>query len=261
VCEHTDWCLLAADGNAAICARVKSPKRAGDGGWLHRLHDDPFQPQRVRTRTIPVTTSEPRQDFTALAAVFRNAVDPDQLNHLAVALGLSVTSLASLGIGWSASHRAWSFPMTAADGRVLGIRLRRSNGFKFAVTGGKEGLFLPVGDRAGAQMLVSEGATDTSALWDMGFRNLAGRPSCTGGVKPLVELICMHKPSHVVIVADGDEPGQRGAQDFSTALLPYVPLSPPSHPRLASRTHGAGFKGAERSTTFKPQLIRPPYVG
>src|SRR5262249_26603719 len=131
----------------------------------------------------------------------------------------------TLGIGWSNEHRAWSFPMQDASGRVVGIRLRAPRGAKFAVKGGHEGLFLPatatlVGP--GSQLLIVEGATDTAALLDMGVQNGVGRPCCMGGVKLLVGLVRLRQRPEVV-VADGDEPGQRGAEHLASILLAYVP--------------------------------------
>jgi hypothetical protein len=65
----------------------------------------------------------------------------------------------------------------------------------------------------------------------MGFRGVAGRPSCTGGSRLLVELVRRRPPSEVVIVADGDEPGRRGADDLASVLLAYAPavraIAPP----------------------------------
>ena len=109
-----------------------------------------------------------------------------------MALGVSVESLRRLGVGWSAKHRAWAFPMSNAAGDVLGIRLRLPGGKKLSVKGGKEGLVhsrrgplrLPSGRLL---LLIAEGPTDTAALLDLGF-SAVGRPSCTGGVKLLVEL-------------------------------------------------------------------------
>ena len=145
ICERPDWCLLATDGSAAICARIESAKRCGEAGWLHRLRDDSWCPPRRKVRAVPLTTAGPRRDLASLAAGYRDSMDPVQLQELARSLGLSVEALAALGIGWSLHHWAWSFPMTDAAGAVLGIRLRRPNGSKFAVRGGKEGLFLPAG--------------------------------------------------------------------------------------------------------------------
>ena len=36
VCLKPDWCLIAKDGNACICARIQSNQRVGDAGWLHK---------------------------------------------------------------------------------------------------------------------------------------------------------------------------------------------------------------------------------
>jgi hypothetical protein len=233
ICERPDWCLLSADGSTAICARVESPKRCGEAGWLHRLRDDSWQPARGVVRHIRIKSgAAPRADLARLAAQYREAVDHDRLHQLAISLGLSQASLCHLRIGWSAEHQAWSFPMTDAEGNVLGIRLRRPNGFKFSVTGGKEGLFIsPSGEMEDSHLLICEGPTDTAALLDMGFVNVVGRPSCNGGVKLLVELVGRRRPPEVVVVADGDELGRRGADSLASVLVAYAPavrvISPP----------------------------------
>jgi len=232
VCRKPDWCVVAADGGAALCQRVESERRVGDAGWPHRLKDGPRQ-ERRRVRVVRLSPGAPvREDLARLARAYREAVDPGRLYQLAVSLGLSVTSLCQFGVGWSAEHRAWSFPMADAGGAVLGIRLRRPNGFKFSVTGGREGLFLPSTARDSIPPLcICEGPTDAAALLDMGFPNVAGRPSRTGGIKLLVELVRGRRPSEVVIVADGDEPGRRGANNLASALVAYAPavrvIAPP----------------------------------
>lgn len=232
ICKRPDWCLVSADGGAALCQRVESPKRCGEGGWLHRLKDGPRQERRcVRVVRLSPDGSV-REDMARLARDFREAVDPGRLYQLAVSLGLSVTSLCQFGVGWSAEHRTWSFPMTDAGGAVLGIRLRRPNGFKFAVKGGREGLFIPstAGDGI-SPLYICEGPTDAAALLDMAFTHVAGRPSCTGGVQLLVELVRRRRPAEVVIVADADEPGRRGADNLASVLVLYAPavrvIAPP----------------------------------
>ena len=72
--------------------------------------------------------------------------------------------------------------------------------------------------------MVSEGLTDTAALLDLGYTSVVGRPSSTGGVKLLVELVQRRQPDEVVIVADGDEPGRRGADNLASVLLVYCPM-------------------------------------
>jgi hypothetical protein len=215
--------LIAADGSAVICARKESAKRCGEAGWLHRLRDNDFRPARPIVRSVRLTTADPRPDLARFVAECQRAVDAVQLDALARSLGLSVHALMTLGIGWSAPHGAWSFPMVDAAGRVLGIRLRRPNGFKFSVAGGKEGLFLPALDATDRRLLVGEGPTDTAAQLDMGLHNVVGRPSCTGGVRLLVQLAQRRRPGEVVIVADADEAGLRGADNLASVLLAYVP--------------------------------------
>jgi hypothetical protein len=225
ICERPDWCLISTDGAAVICPRVESAKRVGDAGWLHRLKDDAGQGHLRHRRVVRLTVaSAPRVNFALQVAQHQRDLDPGQLQQLAGSLGLSVESLMHLSIGWCAADRAWSFPMTDADGNVLGVRLRRPNGFKFSVKGGKEGLFIPtIVPADDSPLLVPEGPTDAAALLDLGYRNVAARPSCAGGIKLLVELIRRRQPREVVVVSDGDEPGRRGAHNLASVLVPYAP--------------------------------------
>jgi hypothetical protein len=254
VCNKPDWCLFAgpeADPTAAICARVESPKRCGEAGWLHRLRDDSLW--RAERRVIRFATTPrpvPPRDLGNLAVAHRQAVNRDRLHALAKSLGLSAEALEALGIGWAAEQHSWSFPMWDAAGCVLGIRLRRPNGFKFSVKGGHEGLFLPSGQSGGrGPLLVGEGPTDTAALLDLGFSDVAGRPSCTGGVKLLVELVGRRRPREVVILADNDAPGRRGADYLASALAAYAPavrvIAPPAGVKDARAWLQAGGTGAD----------------
>ena len=219
ICRRPDWCLIAADRTAAICARQESPRRIGEAGWLHRLKDNLLSPQRW-TRTLSVHPTTSTHDLGRHAEEFRRAIDPLHLASFAHYLGLTVESLHCLRIGWADRWRAWSFPMINVCGHVLGIRLRRPDGRKFAVKGGREGLFLPSTVRGKAHpLLICEGPTDAAALLDMGFRTVVGRPSCTGGIKLLIEVVkWLHRPE-VVIVADNDQPGQRGAAQLASVLM------------------------------------------
>jgi len=250
VCGHPDWCLVSADGSSIICPRVESTWRVGEAGWLHRLRDDPWQPERLRVRTVRIGAAAPRSDLADLAARYRGAVTPGRLQRLAACLGLTAASLGRLGVGWSAEHRAWSFPMTDPAGAVLGIRLRRPDGFKFAVKGSKEGLFLPpAGEGSHGLLLVCEGPTDATALLDLGFANVAGRPSCMGGIKLVVELVRRRQPPEVVILADGDEPGRRGVGDLAAVLLAYAAsvrvITPPEGVKDARAWVQGGGTGAD----------------
>lgn len=39
VCGKPDWCEISGDGKAVICARIQSPIKAGNAGWLHKLEN------------------------------------------------------------------------------------------------------------------------------------------------------------------------------------------------------------------------------
>jgi 5S rRNA maturation endonuclease (ribonuclease M5) len=285
VCEKPDWCLFAgeaADPDAAICARIESGRRCGEAGWLHVLHTagptwTPWRRSICVAARMMQRGGDDVPDFTKLAADFRAAVRPDALDHLAVGLGVSAASLTQLGIGWAEKHRAWAFPMLDPAGDVLGIRLRLHSGKKLSVRGGREGLFLPsphpnplpMGEGTGASLatnhsplaslIVCEGPTDTAAMLDLGF-HAVGRPSCTGGVKLLVGLVANQRPAGVVIVADADAPGRRGAEMLAAALTAYCRevrvIVPPAGVKDAREWKRSGATAADVQAAIHAAEVR-----
>src|SRR5262245_60307855 len=132
VCGRPDWCLVAgpeSEPEAAICPRVEPGKRVGDGGWLHRLRDREALRGRHPVRRV-VLDCGPRPDFTALAESYRRCIDDARLQRFANSLGLQAPSLERFGVGWSPLQGAWSFPMRAGDGAVVGVHLRGPDGRK-----------------------------------------------------------------------------------------------------------------------------------
>lgn len=238
ICGKPDWCQVSADGRVAICRRITSEKPTKGGGWVHHLSS-----AGQGGRPVPVAAAvefkpaPTRTDLELLARSYRTAVNPNRLAALARELGLSASSLQRLDVGWSIERRAWSFPMRDASGNVLGIRLRTPAGRKFAVAGGHEGLFIPIDcaekiEQTG-RLFVCEGPTDTAALLDLGVRGGAvGRPSCTGGVGLLTELLRTSRVGELVIFADGDRPGQQGAEALAGQARLYCAsvrtISPPA---------------------------------
>lgn len=220
VCGKPDWCLRTEDKSASICARidVNARKQVGEAGWLH-IHQEGLRRPRT-ARTIPLANSAESAWLDVFAAECSEACE---LDELADSLGLSVQSLHRLSVGRSIRHQgAWTFPMRNTTGRVTGIRLRFPDGQKRSVRGGKEGLFLPRGIDGEKRLLVAEGPTDTAALLDLQFPAV-GRPNCTGGVEHLTQLVRIHRFQEIVLVADRDEPGQRGARRLANRLRTLVP--------------------------------------
>lgn len=257
VCKKSDWCMVAPDGSAAICARVDqgAEKRIGAAGWLHRLRERDDGRERHRhgvTRALadfarrsgnrragpaprPERGAPDGTDLGAMARRCAESVGAKALERFACELAVNADSLRRLGVGWSAERGAWTFPMRDPAGRIVGVRLRFGNGEKLSVKGGHEALFIPSGIPGpaapwpdGARLYITEGPTDCAALLTLGFRAI-GRPSCTGGVRYAVEL---SRGRPTVIVADADPPGQRGAKALADVLRTHCPdvriIFPPS---------------------------------
>ena len=89
VCQKPDWCLIALDGNAAICARIEvgSIKRSGDAGWLHRMKEPTPRPQVMKPKPV-----KPR-DWPASAEHFAKQLTPDDRAWLEQRLGLPDAAL------------------------------------------------------------------------------------------------------------------------------------------------------------------------
>jgi hypothetical protein len=162
-------------------------------------------------------------NFAMIAAECEHALADDSCRRLAFSLGLSERSLRRLNVGWHRSHRCYSFPMRDDQGRIVGIRLRRPNGAKFAVRGSQSALFMLADLSSPLRLFISEGPTDCAALLDMGL-TAVGRPSCSGGADMLTRLIHRLRPHDVVIVADADLPGRQGAASLAQDLILQVPL-------------------------------------
>ena len=79
VCDHPDWCLVSADGTAAICARVSdgAVKRCGEAGYLHHLPN--WRPRRPQPRRIEIAM--PRGDVSALAEEFCSVAERGNYLH------------------------------------------------------------------------------------------------------------------------------------------------------------------------------------
>lgn len=227
ICSRPDWCGVSANGAFAICMRIESEKRSRNGGYVHRLRESSDWTRGRFIRQIVFTTGlSDGIDFARVASQYSQAVCNGALAHFARTLGVSTDSLSRLRVGHDGD--AWTFPMTDAFGQIVGIRRRLHDGRKLSVTGGHEGLFIPVDLPNRGTLYVCEGPTDTAALLALGFAAI-GRPSCTGGIRFTIQ-VCRDRD--VVIVSDGDDPGRGGTFTLARRLRLYCPsvraIQPPS---------------------------------
>jgi hypothetical protein len=128
--------------------------------------------------------------------------------------------------------------MRDGDNKIIGIHLRADDGSKKAVTGSRNGLFIPQ-IKPEKVAYLPEGASNTAALLTMGFYAI-GRPSCNSGGEMLKVALKRLGVTRIVIVADNDclktapdgrtfRPGQDGAKKLKKELgLMSVIFTPPN---------------------------------
>ncbi|MHC4618378.1 MAG: hypothetical protein ACYTEQ_11570 [Planctomycetota bacterium] len=228
VCSKPDWCLVAKDGSAAICARTEqgSIKRCGDAGWLHVLRENVHNVPHVhgssakKRKLVRIVTSphERREDFEPPVKKYQEQLDQHRLNLLAEQLGVSAESLMRLKAGWDG--QAYTFPMSDAEGRIIGIRRRFLDGRKVSVTGSRTGLFVPATQPADGVLVIVEGESDLAAALTLGFAAI-GRPNCNSKIEMTAK--CARGYSEIAIISDNDAAGRNGAEKLAEALVLYYP--------------------------------------
>jgi hypothetical protein len=210
---------------------------------LFRAADDPFLREKEeasrrewqRNRTKPSTNGTHRAaDMDAIARKLAGNFKDAHRREMAEELGLTEAAVAALPlIGYSPTgfhdgyqeQPCWTFPEVSAGGAVVGINCRYPNGEKRTMRGGNRGLIVPDGwlNRPGPVFL-PEGASDTLALTALGL-SAVGRPSNTGGVDHLAELLQTVPSDRPIVVIgeydpkpDGKWPGKDGAINTAAAL-------------------------------------------
>ena len=196
-----------------ICMRVQSDKpvqfRDGGQGWLHPLGE-------CKVQFVP-EPPRPKLDVMSLIEFWESDLKRKNNIKLALKIGVSVGALNSLGCVWTDQFRAWAFPMRDGNGNYTGIRLRSDTGFKWSVKNSRQGLFIPKVYNPSEYLIVCEGPTDTAAALTIGLFAV-GRPHCSGGIEDLRVFCRWNKIRRVVVVADKDDAGLRGAEMLSRHL-------------------------------------------
>lgn len=211
--------MIANDGTAAICPRTETGGRyIGEAGYMHKLVGQAVRPPRgtLRTTKQPTVTAEEWEKF---ASEFQDDLSAGDHRVLAKDLGVSVESLARLAMGWCEEARAFTFPMRDENGAIVGIRLRSSDGRKWALRGSANGLFIPINGGLAGQVFVCEGPTDTAALVTLGF-DAIGRPFRSSSPEPIAKAL--REVSEIVVVSDTDADGKRDAKKLCMSLVGMV---------------------------------------
>jgi len=211
ICGKSDWCLLHASGNKAVCTRVKSGLPFGEqgAGWTHYLGSG--------QRAVKINMRPKKRLSYQQVQRFLDECPQDLEDH-ARNLRLSVDSLRMIQTRYLTFKAALAFPMFDGRRNPIGVRFRRKNGGKWSLKGGREGVFLSAEFNADSPIVVVEGATDAATLCHAGYTNVIGRPNCVGGAL-IIKQLARNTSVPVLILADPDEPGIDGAQ----RLCDYLP--------------------------------------
>lgn len=214
ICRKDSWCLIHPSGEVVLCMRVLSPKskllKSGETGYLHQPTE--WSPS-IKPKPEP---PPPVINCRKMIQEWVKQTFEGQVKSLAQSLGVTATSLHKLGVCWATPHAAWAFPMRDGYENMVGIRLRKWDGSKFAVKGSHQGCFIPTTEAA-SMALVAEGPTDAAAGLDLGYY-VVGRPSCSGGMNDIAHLFKRKRVTRAAIVSDNDGPGLRGAEMLARNL-------------------------------------------
>lgn len=210
----------------------RSPAQAG----IHRWRVNAVRPLR--------RIAQPKIDLLPHAKRWHSAAD---LTPLADLLGVTTESLVAMRTGWASATElralrtgytgrgCWTFPMRDDVGRLVGIRLRSEPDAigrcrKYAVSGSRQGLFVPAGLQHSPPLLcVAEGATDTIALHTLGLPAV-GVPSKGQGGDALVLLLQRVGPGRVLLLPDADDIDDHGMANIARRLAEHGIASHLAHP-------------------------------
>lgn len=239
VCGGKDKCSLG-DRGLILCGRQEGdvpgfihmgPSKKDPQWHQYRREDDPVvtadkvkpaQPARPRPNDQPAVVWPVMHDVC-------RAAFPGMRDELAEALGLPGWALDDVGFGWCVKDRAYTSPERDGDGRVVGLNRRFPDGRKLQMRGSGRGLIIPESfARAGGPILLVEGASCTAAGVAAGVC-VVGRPSATGGVAHLNELLKRQPADRPVVVVgendqkqDGKWPGKDGAIQVAEGLAKAI---------------------------------------
>lgn len=175
----------------------------------------PFSPVKFK-KTLPEI---PEIDPAALARIFveyRQYRDKRVFQRLGKELGIHPAVLDRFHIGFDG--KAYTFPMFGLGGEITGIRFRTLDGRKYALKGGRNGLFVPTQQlNPACPIIVTEGESDAMAAYELGFQviGMPGKGQCKEILAGWMKEKGFRK---AVIIADNDKPGQEWARELAKFL-------------------------------------------
>jgi hypothetical protein len=214
-CGKSDWCTI---GSRYIhCMRVESQKPCEGGGWLHL--------KSTEHHNTPIPPRPPKMNPDELAKIWTPVAlkairdGKNKLHLLSSQIGVDTRALEMLQVGFVESHGSasyWTFPERDAQTRIVGIAKRltcpRDGVSKSFCKGGRRGLvYADDWDKYPGPIYIVEGGTDAACALSMRLC-VVGRPSNTGGVYMLAQLLRPHRRRRIIIVGERDKKSPTSVQ-------------------------------------------------
>lgn len=194
-----------------LCQREPSGHPADKGGWYH-FYDEIKGVAAIGFKAPQAKAAPKGIDAAKMIREWRAITKTFQFQLLADELGVLVEAVVAIGAAWAQPHNAWAFPMRDGHGETIGIRLRNQKGQKWAVTGSRQGIFLPNPEVKVQQVaFVPEGPTNVMAGLSLGLFTI-GRPNGAVGVDHLKVACKRLGIFRAAIVADNDPLKQLGTR-------------------------------------------------
>lgn len=189
-------CMVSPDGKVALCVRTPS-NHLTRNGWIHKVNIP-----RMDTKEYRRKKTVPPLNWIKLTELYRNKGYSEEFG--------------CLGAGYDGETHY--IPMFNQRWEIVGIQRVFNDRSKATVSGSRMGIFKPAYQQKDYRLLITEGASDTVVAHRMNYRTY-GRPSCGCGNDIVTQLVQSEHPEFVGIIADHDDPGIKGAQQLSKALL------------------------------------------
>jgi 5S rRNA maturation endonuclease (ribonuclease M5) len=198
-----------------------------NGGTAWRPTVEPPPRMALRRDEAEVVRTKSAIPWSVIQVDCMNEMTEDGLYDAASMLRIPASSLQAFDMGWSVHWKAWTFPMRhPVSKRIVGIRTRTPCGRKFALAGSKQGYFMCTYARPQQRVFLVEGPTDAAAVHSLGLEAI-GRASCLHLSHALRDALAGRT---VLVVADNDEAGRRGASRAAEFLdrSRVTVMSPPA---------------------------------
>lgn len=177
-------------------------------------------PVQILRRAV-VEPKRPAPSVLAEWAQMCEASDDADVEDHEQQLGIPMGGLRRLGAVWAVGLTALCAPMMdGPGGSVIGVRVRATNGDKYAVKGSCNGLFVPKTFTGDGFLYFPEGFTDSAAMHGLGL-DAIGRPSALGG-RDLARTVAKRTGRQCVVIGDrdaSDNPAARGPEVLTQELL------------------------------------------